>query len=104
MSRIDDLQYEYMELFEKVKEFAGLRRPKHHFLAHLSRDVWLYGPSRGYWCFGFEGFNRVIKAGGKRSNYKDESVSVMRWWSMKSARVVVLRARTRSWFDDELCA
>ena len=62
-----------------------LKRPKHHFLAHLAFDVWRYGPPRGYWCFGFESFNKVIKAGSERTNWKNESVGIMRYWSMKSA-------------------
>ena len=33
-----------------------------------------YGPPRGYWCFGFESFNKVIKAGSARTNWKNESV------------------------------
>ena len=86
IERVDDLVLEYNGLFNKVPEYAGLRRPKHHFLSHLALDIWRYGPPRGYWCFGFESFNKVIKAGAKRSNFKAETVSCMRYWSMRNAR------------------
>ena len=54
-------------------------------------------PPRGLWCYGFEGFNRVIKAGAKRSNFKCESVSIMEYYaswkmtggSLSSGRIVV---------------
>ena len=85
IERIDDLQLEHTALFDQVPEFAGLARPKHHFLTHVAKDAWDYGPPRGYWCFGFEGFNRVIKRGAQLSNWKDETMSILRYWSMYSA-------------------
>ena len=85
IERIDDLQIEHSQLFDRVPEYNGLKRPKHHFLTHLSTDIWRYGPPRGYWCFGFEAFNKVIKGAGKRSNWKDTTMSVMRYWSARSA-------------------
>ena len=69
----------------QVKEYEGLKRPKHHFAAHLAIDAWKYGPPRGYWTMGFEAFNKVIKAGGRSSNMKHESMSIMQHWSMWSA-------------------
>ena len=89
IEKIDDLQVEHAELFDKVPEYNGLKRPKHHFLSHLAWDIWRYGPPRGYWCFGFEGFNRVIKTGAQRSNWKDTTMSIMRYWSCRSARSLV---------------
>ena len=86
ITRIDDLQYAHSNAFDAVPEYAGLKRPKHHFCAHLAGDIWRYGPPRGYWCFGFEGFNKVIKGAARNSNCRSESVSIMRYWSMKSAR------------------
>ena len=68
----------------------NLKRPKHHFLQHIAIDVWYYGPMRGYWCFGFEGFNKVIKAGANLSNWKCESRDVLRYWLMKSAREMIV--------------
>lgn len=41
---------------------------------------------RGYWTFGFEGFNKVIKTGGRGSNWRHESYDIMSWWSIRSAR------------------
>ena len=89
IQRIDDLQVEHSELFDRVPEYAGLKRPKHHFLAHLATDIWLFGPPRGYWCFGFESMNQVIKAGAERSGFKRPSLSIMAYWSMRSARDLV---------------
>ena len=93
VERLDDLQLEYHAAFDQVPEYAGLKRPKHHFLAHLCQDVWRYGPPRGYWCFGFEGFNRVIKSGARTGNWSNAPVCIMRYWSMRSARVLVEKRR-----------
>ena len=87
--RIDELQYEHSALFDKVSEYKGLKRPKHHFAVHLALDAWRYGPPREYWCFGFEAFNKVIKKGAQRSNWKNETVSTMNYWSMRSARMLM---------------
>jgi hypothetical protein len=76
VERIDDLQYEHAVLFASVPQYAGMKRPKHHFLTHLARDIWNYGPPRGYWTFGYESFNKVIKAGAQRSNFKNETWSI----------------------------
>ena len=81
---IDKLQLEYSALFDAVPAYFGLKRPKHHFLSHVAQDVWRFGPPRGYWTFGFEGFNKIIKAGANRTNYKHETRSVMRYWIMRS--------------------
>ena len=86
VEKIDDLVLEHSALFDAVPEYAGLKRPKHHFLVHLAGDVWRYGPPRGYWCFGFEGFNKIIKAGAEKSNFKDVTTSIMRYWQYRSAR------------------
>ena len=86
VEKIDDLVLQYSALFDAVPEYNGLKRPKHHFLSHLPLDVWRYGPPRGYWCFGFEHFNRFLKLGAKRAQWKNEVVSVMRYWSLWSAR------------------
>lgn len=91
IERIDDLQLEHSALFDAVPEYAGLKRPKHHFLSHAAMDLWNFGPPRGYWCFGFESFNRVIKEGAQRSNWKSESLSIMQYWSMRFARVCMQR-------------
>jgi hypothetical protein len=93
IERIDDLQLNHSAAFDAVPEYNGLKRPKHHFCAHLARDIWLYGPPRGYWCFGFEGFNRVIKAGAQRSNWRNTTYSIMEYWSMRSARTMISAKR-----------
>ena len=88
IERIDDMVLEHSRLFDEVPQYNGLKRPKHHFLCHLAGDIWRYGPPRGYWCFGFEAFNRVIKTGGKHSNWKNVTLSVMRYWSARSVRAL----------------
>ena len=91
VERIDDLVLAHSELFNQVPEYNGMRRPKHHFLCHLAIDVYRFGPPRGYWCFGFEAFNKVVKEGAKRSGFKGETVSCMRYWSMCNARRILSR-------------
>ena len=54
-----------------------------------ARDMWLFGPPRGYWCFGYEAFNKVIKAGAQRSNWRDTTYSIMQYWSVRSARAMI---------------
>ena len=90
---LDDYQVEHATLFAAVPEYAGLSRPKHHFLTHLPGDAWRYGPPRGYWCFAFEGFNKVIKSGAARSNWQRESLTIMRYWSLYHARLLVVKRR-----------
>ena len=90
---LDDYQVEHATLFAAVPEYAGLSRPKHHFLTHLPGDAWRYGPPRGYMCFGFEGFNKVIKSGAARSNWQRESLTIMRYWSLYHARQLVVKRR-----------
>lgn len=85
VERMDDLQLKHSAAFDQVPEYNGLKRPKHHFLAHLALDVYRSGPPCGYWCFGFESFNKVIKAGSARTNWKNETLGIMRYWSMWSA-------------------
>ena len=89
IKEVDDLQVAHSAAFDMVPEYAGLKRPKHHFCSHLARDIWLYGPPRGYWCFGYEAFNKIIKAGAQRSNWKDTTHSIMQYWSMRSARALI---------------
>jgi len=92
-ARLDGLVVDHSRLFDQVPEYAGLKKPKHHFAQHLAIDVHQFGPGRAYWCFGFEGFNRVIKLGARRSNMKNEDVSIMRYWSVKSACALVRPSR-----------
>ena len=89
---IDDMVLEHSALFDKVPEYNGLKRPKHHFLCHLALDIWRFGPPRGYWCFGFEHFNQLIKRAAQSSNWKSTTVSIMRYWSAYSARNLAARA------------
>ena len=88
LERMDDLMLEHSAMFDAVPQYAGMKRPKHHFAAHIPLDAWRHGPPRGYWTMGFEGFNKVIKAGAQRSNWRNESLSIMQYWSMRSARAM----------------
>lgn len=95
VERIDDLQLQHSELFDAVPEYAGLKRPKHHFLSHLASDTWLFGPLRGLWTFGFEGFNKRIKEGAGRSNFRQESLTLMEYYSMRTGRMFARLRRAR---------
>ena len=91
---IDGLQLQHSTEFDNVPEYAGLKRPKHHFCAHLAQDIWQYGPPRGYWCFGYEAFNKVIKGGAQKSGWKNTTEYIMTYWAMRSGRSLVLGARS----------
>ena len=67
--------------------------------------MYRYGPLRGVWCFGFEGYNKVIKAGGKLSNYKNETTGIMKYWSLLSARdLEAAKQRKLPIWDASLCS
>ena len=90
LQALDTLSVQHSSLFDQVPEYGGLKRPKHHFCAHLPVDTWRHGPLRGVWCFGFEGFNSVIKEGASSSNMKSEVLTTMKYWSMRSAAAMCL--------------
>jgi hypothetical protein len=92
--RLDDLQIEHTQLFRAVPEYSHLVRPKHHYQTHLPLDAWLWGPPRGFWCFGFEAYNRIIKRGATRSNWMCECESIMRYSILWSARNLVAPPRS----------
>ena len=54
----------------------------------INSPSWRYGPPRGYWCFGFEAFNKVMKRGAQMSNWTCTALAVMKHWSLRSARVL----------------
>ena len=83
----------------QVPEYEGLIKPKHHFLTHLALDIYRYGPPRGYWCMSFEAFNAIVKRAANRSNFKNECMSVLCFWSMKSA-IALKRQCTAQWLED----
>ena len=56
-------------------------------MTHVSIDAINYGPPRGYWCYGFEGFNRQIKRGVNRSNFRDPELSCLYEVVAHAARV-----------------
>ena len=39
VERLNDLQLEHSRLFDVVPEYAGLKRPKHHFMTHMTTAV-----------------------------------------------------------------
>ena len=86
LQQLDTVVVEHAALFDAVPAYVGLKRPKHHFLSHLSMDIWRFGPMRGYWTYGFEAFNAILKAGANCTNYKSPVVDVMRYWSMRFGR------------------
>jgi hypothetical protein len=94
IKKIDDLQFEYTHLYDQVPEYVGLKRPKHHFLSHLAPDIWRFGPPRGYWCYGFEAFNRVMKAGARVANKRSTAMSVLEYVSLRHARAMVRRSQS----------
>jgi hypothetical protein len=64
----------------QVPEFKGFFKPKHHYVAHASLDILKLGPMRGFWCWSFEGFHRVMKAIAHDSNFKNIGKRLTRIW------------------------
>lgn len=89
---------EHERLFDLVPEYKHLKKPKHHFLHHLPFEIKRLGPPRGYWCFGFEGFNQKVKIAAKRGNFKDVSKRIAKKLCAKRATRLArqrMRMRTR---------
>jgi hypothetical protein len=55
-------------------------KPKHHFSQHIPVDMLRLGPARGYWCYSYEGYNKVIKKITKGSNFKNICKRVADVW------------------------
>ena len=55
-------------------------RQTHHFSQHLPLDMLRLGPARGYWCYSYEGYNKVIKKITKGSNFKNICKRVADVW------------------------
>ena len=61
-------------------KFKSHWKPKHHFVQHLPVDMLRLGPARGYWCYSYEGYNKVIKQITKGSNFKNICKRVADIW------------------------
>ena len=61
-------------------KFKSHWKPKHHFVQHLPVDMVRLGPARGYWCYSYEGYNKVIKKITKGSNFKNICKRVADMW------------------------
>ena len=81
---------EHQELFAKVPQYMEKSgdetkdkshwKPKHHFTSHIPVDSLRLGPARGYWCYSYEGYNKVIKKITKGSNFKNICKRVADVW------------------------
>mgnify|MGYP003988397729 CR=1 FL=1 len=69
------------------------------FLDHVVFDTYRFGPPRGYWCMAFEAFNGIVKRAANRSNFKNELLSLMVHWSMKSAICMSERRSAQEFWD-----
>ena len=75
----------HRDAFDKVPEYVGLERPKHHFLDHLGGALARFGPFRLYWCMPWEGNLKLVNQIVNMNNYKSVAASSLDFWSMRSA-------------------
>ena len=97
---LDDLITQYSTQFQKVPEYGTYYKPKHHFLHHVVIDIVRFGPPRFFWCLPSEAFQKIIKAAANRSNYKDECMTVLDFWSMKSAMALKEGPSDSMWYGE----
>jgi len=71
---------EYQEKDGDATKDKAHWKPKHHFSQHLPLDILRLGPARGYWCYSYEGYNKVIKKITKGSNFKNICKRVADVW------------------------
>ena len=71
---------EYQEKDGDATKDKAHWKPKHHFSQHLPLDMLRLGPARGYWCYSYEGYNKVIKKITKGSNFKNICKRVADVW------------------------
>jgi hypothetical protein len=83
---LDELIMTHSEIFNSVKAYDGLYKPKHHFVTHYPDDIITYGPLRHWWCFRFEAMNQVIKRIAEGSSYQNLLKRIALFWCLKSAR------------------
>ena len=77
----------YLRLYQKVPQFKGRMRPKHHFLTHTATDIINLGPPRRwFWCFGYEAKHQEVKRAAQASNFKDVIKSSARILSLQAAK------------------
>ena len=86
INALDDAITNFNRLYQKVVQFKGRMRPKHHFLTHTSTDIINFGPPRLYWCFAFEAKNQELKRAAATSNFKDVIKTVALTLSLKAAK------------------
>ena len=79
------LVQQYIDAFDRVKEYIGYDRPKHHFLSHLAKALRRHGPFRGFWCMPWEAFLQLIKRMLECSNFSNVAHFICSFWSMMTA-------------------
>ena len=102
-ARLQTLIEEYITAFDSVPNYAGLERPKHHFLTHLVAALLRFGPFRGFWCMPWDAFLQLIKRIISCSNYINPAYFIVNFWSMMTGLRIV-NGGPRIDFEDQLVA
>ena len=71
---------QYMEKSGDETKDKSHWKPKHHMTSHIPVDILRLGPARGYWCYSYEGYNKVIKKITRGSNFKNICKRVADVW------------------------
>jgi hypothetical protein len=91
INTLDDAITNFNRLYQRVPQFKGRMRPKHHFLIHTSTDIINFGPPHMYWCFAFEAKNQELKRAAAASNFKDVIKTTILTMSLKAAKSLLDR-------------
>ena len=81
----------HLRLYQRVPQYSGRLRPKHHFLTHTAMDILNFGPPRQFWCFGYEAKNQAVKRAANASNFRDVVKSAAKTLAMQAAKSILDR-------------
>ncbi len=88
---LDKAIWTHLRLYQRVPQYSGRLRPKHHFLTHSAIDILNFGPPRQVWCFEYEAKNRAVKRAANASNFRDVVKSAAKTLALQAAKSILDR-------------
>ena len=88
--QLDIAVFEAQAAFNRVPEYEGFYKPKHHFATHASINTMQMGPMKGLWCYSFEGFHQRVKRIAEGSNFKNVSKRIIEFFCVQFGMIMHL--------------
>lgn len=82
--QLEELVVESETLIAKLPEYKHVWIPKAHWILHLAKDIYDWGPARLLWVMLKEMKNASFKRGCKRSNFHNPVKSTALFWAQQS--------------------